>query len=52
MWKEPFLFKYYPNQIIRRCIQKEKTKNMLNMSYGDACGGHFTCKKTTKKVLD
>ncbi|XP_019055448.1 PREDICTED: uncharacterized protein LOC109115685 [Nelumbo nucifera] len=39
-WDDPYLFKYCPNQIMRRCIPD-----------GETCGGHFSMKKTTAKVL-
>jgi hypothetical protein len=37
---DPYLFKYCPDQIFRRCIPDN-----------EACGGHFSSRKTTAKIL-
>ena len=29
-WEEPFLFKYCPNQIIRKCVPEEEQQGMLS----------------------
>ena len=42
-WDEPYLFKYCPDQIIR--------KSVLIFCHELACGGHFGPRKTAEKVL-
>ena len=50
-WEEPYLFKYYPDQIIRRCITEEEQRSVLSFYHNLACGGYFGPHKTAKKVL-
>ena len=40
-WEKPFLFKYYADQIIRRCVPEEEQQGILNHYHESACGGHF-----------
>ncbi|XP_073034719.1 uncharacterized protein [Primulina eburnea] len=40
-WDDPYLFKYCPDQIFRRCIPDNEV----------TCGGHFSSKKTAAKIL-
>ncbi|KAI5338676.1 hypothetical protein L3X38_017948 [Prunus dulcis] len=51
MWDEPYLFKYCPDQIIRRCVPESEQQSILTFSHALACGGHFSAKKTAFKVL-
>jgi hypothetical protein len=50
-WDDPYLFKYCPYHIIRRCIPESDHKNILSFCYDHACGGHFSSKKTATKIL-
>ena len=50
-WDEPYLFKYCADQIIRRCVPNEEFERVLNFCHSEACGGYFSAKKTTAKVL-
>uniref|UniRef100_A0A2N9I3P0 RNA-directed DNA polymerase n=1 Tax=Fagus sylvatica TaxID=28930 RepID=A0A2N9I3P0_FAGSY len=50
-WDDPYLFKYYPNQILRRCIPDNETLSVIKFYHTEACGGHFSVKKTTAKIL-
>ena len=50
-WEEPFLFKYYADQIIRRCVPEEERQEILIHCHKNACGGHFASQKTAMKVL-
>ena len=50
-WEEPFLYKYYADQKIRRCVPKSKQQGILSHCYENACGGHFASQKTARKVL-
>jgi hypothetical protein len=48
---DPYLFKYCPNQIIRRCIPDPDQSNVISFCHDHACGGHFSAKKTSAKIL-
>ena len=50
-WEELFLFKYYVDQIIRRCVHEEEQQGILTHCHESACGGHFSSQKTAMKVL-
>ena len=50
-WDDPYLFKYCPDQIMRRCIPESEVNNVLNFCHSEACGGHFSMKKTAAKIL-
>jgi len=51
IWEEPYLFKYYSDQIIRRCIPDEGVKSVLAFCRELDCGGHFSPRKTAEKIL-
>ena len=40
-WDEPYLYKYCPDQIIRRCIPAEEQESVLTFAHQHACDGHF-----------
>ncbi|KAH9782108.1 hypothetical protein KPL71_008748 [Citrus sinensis] len=50
-WDEPYLFKYCADQIVRRCVPENEIQNILSFCHAQACGGHFSAKKTETKVL-
>ena len=50
-WDDLYLFKYYPNQILRRCIPNNETLSVIKFCHIEACGGYFSIKKTIAKVL-
>ncbi|CAN6720271.1 unnamed protein product [Malus baccata var. baccata] len=50
-WDEPYLFKYYPDQIIRRCIPEAEQESVLRFAHHFACGGHFGQKRTVEFFL-
>ena len=50
-WDEPLLFKYCPDQIIRRCVPDDEHNSVISFCHDQACGGHFSAKKTTAKIL-
>jgi len=50
-WDEPYLFKYCPDQIIRRCLPEDEHQSVLTFCQELAYGGHFGPRKTTEKVL-
>ena len=49
--KNLFLFKYYADQIIRKCVVEEEQQGILSHYHENACGGHFASQKTAMKVL-
>jgi len=50
-WDKPYLFKYCPDQIIRRCLSENEYHSVLIFYHEFACGGHFGPRKTAEKVL-
>ena len=50
-WDDPYLFKYYPDQIIRRCIPNHEFRSILSFCHDQACGSYFSAKKTAAKIL-
>lgn len=48
---DPYLFKYCADQIIRRCVPDSEHRSIMNFCHTEACGGHFSFKKTAAKVL-
>jgi hypothetical protein len=50
-WDDPNLFKYCPDQIIRRCVPNNEVISVLKFCHSEACGGHFSIKKTAAKIL-
>lgn len=46
-----FLFKYFPNLTIRRCVLVDET-NFLSFCPYQACGGNFGPKRTSKKDIE
>ncbi|KAH9680863.1 hypothetical protein KPL71_026717 [Citrus sinensis] len=50
-WDDPYLFKFCADQIVRRCVPESEIQNILSFCHEQACGGHFSAKKTATKVL-
>ena len=50
-WKDPFLYKHYPEKIIRRCVPKEEMTNILTHCHSSLYGSHFGVNQTNFKVL-
>jgi hypothetical protein len=50
-WNDPYLFKYCPDQIFWRCIPDNEVSSVIKSCYSEACGGHFSSKKITVKIL-
>ena len=50
-WDDPYLFKYSPDQIFRRCIPNDEISSVIKFCHSEACGGHFSSKKTAAKIL-
>ncbi|CAN6544087.1 unnamed protein product [Malus baccata var. baccata] len=52
VWDDPYLWKYCPNQVIRRCVHDSEFNAILTFCHTYACGGHFGTQRTALKVLD
>ena len=50
-WVDPDLFKYFLDQILRRCVPNDEIVNVLDFCHSQACGGHFSIEKTATKIL-
>ena len=50
-WDDPYMFKYCPDQIMRRCISKDEVFIVLNFCHNETYGSHFFVKKTTAKIF-
>ena len=48
---DPYLFKYCPDQFMRRCVPNDDQIGILTFFHSEACGGHFSARKTTDKIL-
>ena len=51
IWDDPYLFKQYPDQIIKRCVLDHEVRSILSFYQDQAYGGHFGAKKIAAKVL-
>ncbi|KAM0997088.1 hypothetical protein ACFX2C_007009 [Malus domestica] len=51
VWDDPYLWKFCPNQIIRRCVHDSECHSILSFCHTYACGGHFGTQRTALKVL-
>ena len=47
---DPYLFKYCPDQIMRRCVPNDEQVRILTFCHSEACGGHFSARKTADKI--
>ena len=48
---DPYLFKYCPDQIMRRCVPNDEQVRILTFCHSEACGGHFSARKTADNIL-
>ena len=48
---DPYLFKYCPDQLMRRCVPNDEQTRILTFCHSEACGEHFSARKTTDKIL-
>nr|GEV62407.1 reverse transcriptase domain-containing protein [Tanacetum cinerariifolium] len=51
-WDDPFLFKIYDDQVIRRCVHGQKAINILKACHYGPTEGHHGPNYTAKKVFD
>jgi hypothetical protein len=50
-WDDPNLFKYCPDHIFQRCVADNEVSSVIKLCHSEACGSHFSSKKTTAKIL-
>ena len=48
---DPYLFKYCPDQLMRRCVPNDDQIGVLTFCHSKACGEHFSARKTAEKNL-
>ena len=48
---DPYLFKYRLYQLMRRCVPNDEQIRILTFCHSEDCGGHFSARKTTDKIL-
>nr|GEZ02038.1 reverse transcriptase domain-containing protein [Tanacetum cinerariifolium] len=51
-WDDPYLFRTFPNQIIRRFVAGKEAINILNACHSGPIGGYYGANYTAKKVFD
>ncbi|KAM2886687.1 hypothetical protein COP2_013742 [Malus domestica] len=51
VWDDPYLWKFFPDQIVRRCVHDSEFRSILSFCHTYACGGHFGTQRTALKVL-
>nr|GFA79834.1 reverse transcriptase domain-containing protein [Tanacetum cinerariifolium] len=51
-WDDPYLFRIYADQIIRRCVAGKEAIDILNACHSGPTGGHYGASYTAKKVFD
>ncbi|CAN6547132.1 unnamed protein product [Malus baccata var. baccata] len=51
VWDDPYLWKFCPDQIVRRCVHDSEFRSILSFCHTYACGGHFGPQRTALKVL-
>ena len=48
---DPYLFKNYPDQIFQKCIPDNEVSSVIKLCHSEACGSHFSLRKTTAKII-
>nr|GEV22002.1 DNA-directed DNA polymerase [Tanacetum cinerariifolium] len=51
-WDDPFLFKIYADQVIRRCVHGKEALEILIACHNGPTGGRHGANLTTKKIFD
>nr|GFB21195.1 reverse transcriptase domain-containing protein [Tanacetum cinerariifolium] len=51
-WDDPYLFRTYADQIIRRCVAGQEAIDILKACHSGPTGGHYGASYTAKKVFD
>nr|GEY67069.1 reverse transcriptase domain-containing protein [Tanacetum cinerariifolium]GEY71369.1 reverse transcriptase domain-containing protein [Tanacetum cinerariifolium] len=51
-WDDPYLFRIFADQVIRRCVYSQETVDILTACHNGSTGGHHGANYTAKKVFD
>nr|GEY85045.1 reverse transcriptase domain-containing protein [Tanacetum cinerariifolium] len=51
-WDDPYLFRIYTDQIIRRCVHGQEAIDILKACHEGPTGGHHGANLTAKKIFD
>nr|GFB47264.1 reverse transcriptase domain-containing protein [Tanacetum cinerariifolium] len=51
-WDDPYLFKTYADQVIRRCVAGQEAVDIHIACHSRPTGGHYDANYTAKKVFD
>nr|GEZ93042.1 reverse transcriptase domain-containing protein [Tanacetum cinerariifolium] len=51
-WDDPYLFKTYADQVIRRCVAGQEAIDILKACHSGHTGGHYGANYTVRKVFD
>ncbi|GKE77629.1 reverse transcriptase domain-containing protein [Tanacetum coccineum] len=51
-WDDPYLFRIYADQVIRRCVYGQEAVDILTACHNGPTGGHHGANYTAKKVFD
>nr|GEV85728.1 reverse transcriptase domain-containing protein [Tanacetum cinerariifolium] len=51
-WDDPYLFKIYADQVIRRCVHGQEAVDILTTFHNGPTGGHHGVNLTAKKVFN
>nr|GEV87274.1 reverse transcriptase domain-containing protein [Tanacetum cinerariifolium] len=51
-WDDPYHFKTYADQVIRRCVASQEAIDILITCHSGPIGGHYGANFTAKKVFD
>ncbi|GKB67969.1 reverse transcriptase domain-containing protein, partial [Tanacetum coccineum] len=51
-WDDPYLFRIYADQMIRRCVYGQEAVDILTTFHNGPIGGHHGTNYTAKKVFD
>ncbi|RDX66670.1 hypothetical protein CR513_54536, partial [Mucuna pruriens] len=52
IWDDPYLWRLYSDQVIRRCILDSKIKSVLHFCHSASRGDHCGSTRTARKLLD
>ncbi|GJU93778.1 reverse transcriptase domain-containing protein [Tanacetum coccineum] len=50
-WDDPYLFKIYADQVIRRCVAGQEAVDILTACHSGPTGGHYGANYTAKRFL-
>ena len=52
IWDDPYLWKHYSDQVLKRCVLETESISMLTFYHFYAYGGNFRPKRQALKVLE